>query len=86
MLVPRDLLEEIKIFLKRQEFMAIIGPRQAGKTILLEMLQGIIGEESVKARPRFYLLRSIIFKEDERINLHPKKNPFERPKKGKARL
>ncbi|MDI6792319.1 MAG: AAA family ATPase [bacterium] len=39
MLVPRDLLEEINIFLKRREFIAIIGPRQAGKTTVLEMLR-----------------------------------------------
>ncbi|MEW6006554.1 MAG: ATP-binding protein [bacterium] len=39
MVVKRDIIEEIKIFLKRREFIAIIGPRQAGKTTLLEMLK-----------------------------------------------
>jgi len=39
MRVKRDIIDEIRIFLKRKEFIAIIGPRQAGKTTLLEMLR-----------------------------------------------
>ena len=39
MIVLRDLLETIKPFLPRREYIAITGPRQAGKTTLLKMLK-----------------------------------------------
>lgn len=39
MIIQRDLLEEIKPFLKRQEFIAIVGPRQSGKTTLLKLIR-----------------------------------------------
>ncbi len=34
MIYPRDLIEKVKLFLKRKEFIAIIGTRQSGKTVL----------------------------------------------------
>ncbi|MFH0828117.1 MAG: ATP-binding protein [Candidatus Omnitrophota bacterium] len=39
MAIKRDLTDKIKPFLKRKEFLAIIGPRQAGKTTLLDLLR-----------------------------------------------
>ncbi len=38
-MIERDLAERIKPYLGRKEFLAIVGPRQAGKTTFLEMLK-----------------------------------------------
>ncbi|MBL7132090.1 MAG: ATP-binding protein [Candidatus Omnitrophica bacterium] len=38
MRVQRDLIEKIKPFLKRKEFISIVGPRQSGKTTFLQIL------------------------------------------------
>ncbi|MFH1347757.1 MAG: ATP-binding protein [Candidatus Margulisiibacteriota bacterium] len=38
MIYPRDLIKEMAPFIKRKEFIALIGPRQAGKTTFLEIL------------------------------------------------
>ncbi len=35
MIVQRDLINTLQRFLKRREYIAIIGPRQAGKTTFL---------------------------------------------------
>ncbi len=47
----RELLEELKKWLERREILAIKGPRQSGKTTLLEMLQAVleekVGEENI---------------------------------------
>lgn len=45
MIYQRDLLDRIKPFLKRREFIAIIGPRQAGKTTLLGILKDCLSKE-----------------------------------------
>ncbi|MBI2264911.1 MAG: ATP-binding protein [Armatimonadetes bacterium] len=39
MTCPRDLLGSMESFLKRKEFIAVIGPRQSGKTTFLEILR-----------------------------------------------
>lgn len=39
MIIQRDLMQSIVPFLKRKEFLAIIGPRQAGKSTFLQMLK-----------------------------------------------
>src|SRR3989338_6332220 len=47
--VSRDLLENVKPFLKRKEFLAITGPRQAGKTTFLELVkQHLIKDKKFK--------------------------------------
>ena len=38
----RELLEELKKWIERREILAIKGPRQSGKTTLLEMLKGVL--------------------------------------------
>lgn len=54
MWIIRNLLEEIKPFLKRNEFLSIVGPRQSGKTTFLEILQDYlvkkerVNKESIK--------------------------------------
>ncbi len=35
---PRDIINEIKPFLNRKEYIAVVGPRQAGKTTLMNIL------------------------------------------------
>ncbi|MGB3340222.1 MAG: ATP-binding protein [bacterium] len=45
MIYVRDLISTIKPFLKRQEYIAIIGPRQSGKTTFLELLKSYLIEE-----------------------------------------
>ncbi|MEE8424005.1 MAG: AAA family ATPase [Thermodesulfobacteriota bacterium] len=51
MIIQRDLLKNIKVFLKRKEYIALIGPRQAGKTTFLEIVKN-------------YLLRDLHVNED----------------------
>jgi predicted AAA+ superfamily ATPase len=42
---PRNLIGEIKPFLDRREYVAIVGPRQAGKTTLLNILRLYLRDE-----------------------------------------
>lgn len=44
MIYKRDLIDRIKPFLKRREFIAIIGPRQAGKTTLLGIIKDCLSK------------------------------------------
>ncbi len=37
-MIKRDILEQIKGFLDRNEYIAVVGPRQAGKTVLFKLL------------------------------------------------
>lgn len=39
MIISRDLLDKIKQFITRREYLAITGPRQSGKTVFLHILQ-----------------------------------------------
>ncbi len=45
MICPRDLVTSIAPFLKRKEYLAIIGPRQSGKTTLLGIIQTHLRKE-----------------------------------------
>ncbi len=45
MIIERDLLNKIEPFLKRREYIAIIGPRQAGKTTLLGAIERCLVEQ-----------------------------------------
>lgn len=45
MTIARDLIHRLRPFLKRREFIAILGPRQAGKTTLLNMIEGVFLNE-----------------------------------------
>ncbi|MBI2119407.1 MAG: ATP-binding protein [Elusimicrobia bacterium] len=49
--IPRNLLVKIIPFLKRKEFLAINGPRQAGKSIFLTLLQSYLIEKE-KVNPK----------------------------------
>lgn len=39
MIIERDLIQQVKIFFDKKEFLAIIGPRQSGKTVFLELIK-----------------------------------------------
>lgn len=45
MLVSRDILPKIYSFIDRKEFIAIIGPRQSGKSTLLEIIESYLRNE-----------------------------------------
>lgn len=45
MIIQRDLFEQIRPFLKRKEFIAIIGARQSGKTTFLEIIKDYLVKE-----------------------------------------
>jgi len=45
MRIQRNLTEKIKPFLKRKEFISIVGPRQSGKTTFLHILKDYLQEE-----------------------------------------
>jgi predicted AAA+ superfamily ATPase len=45
MLIQREIMNKIKPFIRRKEFISITGPRQSGKTTLLEMLKRHLQEE-----------------------------------------
>lgn len=71
MLIQRDLIQNIKPFIKRNEFISIIGPRQSGKTTLLEMLKGYLVDQ-LKVNEEF--IRSITF-EDRRLLMEFETDP-----------
>lgn len=71
MFIPRDLKEKIKPFLKRNEFISIIGPRQSGKTTFLEMLKDhLSGELKINEK----LIQGITF-EDRRLLMEFETDP-----------
>jgi predicted AAA+ superfamily ATPase len=45
MIYARDLIANLKPFLKRKEFIAIAGPRQSGKTTFLQILKQYLSDE-----------------------------------------
>jgi predicted AAA+ superfamily ATPase len=63
MIVKRDLLDTIKPFIKRREYLAITGPRQAGKTVLLSLIIEYLKKELGVAADE---IKSITF-EDRKI-------------------
>lgn len=71
MLVPRDLIQHIRPFLKRKEFISIIGPRQSGKTTFLEILKDYL-TKGLKVEER--LIRIVTF-EDRRLLAEFNKDP-----------
>lgn len=71
MLVQRDLILRLKQFIKRDEFIAIIGPRQAGKTTFLEILKGYLTNE---LKIKKDLIQSITF-EDRRLLMEFETDP-----------
>ncbi len=42
MLIQRDLITKVKPFLKRPEFISLVGPRQSGKTTFLQILKNYL--------------------------------------------
>ena len=58
MIIQRDLIDKIKPFLIRDEFISIIGPRQSGKTTLLNMLEKYLVE---KLKVKEELIKNITF-------------------------
>lgn len=50
MYINREVEDEIKPFLKRKEAIAILGPRQAGKTTLLKFLEKQLAESGKKVK------------------------------------
>ena len=56
MFIKRNILEEIKPFLKRREFVAIIGPRQSGKTTFLEIIREYLIKERKLKKESIHLL------------------------------
>ncbi|MBI1871193.1 MAG: ATP-binding protein, partial [Chlamydiae bacterium] len=63
MSVERDLAKHILSFLHRREFIALLGPRQVGKTTLLEMLRTALIQ---KMEGKSELVRQVTF-EDRRV-------------------
>ncbi|MBI4801329.1 MAG: ATP-binding protein [Elusimicrobia bacterium] len=63
MIIHRNLLEKIKPFLERKEFIAVLGPRQCGKTVFL----GIIKEYLSAGRKKRKDAVHIITFEDRRL-------------------
>jgi len=43
-LIQRDIIDEIEPFLRRKEYIAVVGPRQCGKTTLFEMIKSYLVE------------------------------------------
>lgn len=62
-MIKRDIINQIKPFLNRKEFIAITGPRQSGKTTFLEILTRYL-IDTLKVRPGN--IRLISF-EDQRL-------------------
>ncbi len=45
MIIKRQIIEQIKPFLDKKEYLAIIGPRQSGKSVFLELIKNCLIEE-----------------------------------------
>lgn len=72
MIIKRDLIEKITPFLKREEFISIIGPRQSGKTTLFGIIQDYLSKElNVKKE----LIKILSF-EDRKLILEFEKDPL----------
>ena len=63
MLIERDLINSLRKFIKRREYLAIIGPRQAGKTTFLEIIKNYLTQELKVDKA---LIQTITF-EDRRL-------------------
>lgn len=72
MVIQRDLIHQIKQFIKRDEFISIIGPRQCGKTTFLEMLKGYLVKE---LEVREGLIQSVTF-ENRRLLMEFETDPI----------
>lgn len=72
MIIQRDLTEKIIPFLKRREFISIVGPRQAGKTTFLEILKRYL---SSKLKIDKNLIQIVTF-EDRRLIIQFEKDPI----------
>ncbi|MBN1405526.1 MAG: ATP-binding protein [Candidatus Omnitrophica bacterium] len=71
MIIQRDLLDRIKLFIKRNEFISIIGPRQSGKTVFLGILKEyLVNELKVKK----HLIQGITF-EDRKLLMEFERDP-----------
>ena len=64
MLIQRDLIYKIKRFLKRDEFISIIGPRQSGKTTFLEIIKGCLVKE---LKVKEGLIQSVTFEDRKQL-------------------
>ncbi len=64
MLIQRDLIDRIKPFLKRREFLAFIGPRQAGKTTFLEIIKNYLADE-LKIKPEW--IQTVTFEDRRKL-------------------
>jgi len=60
MIIDRDLIQQVKIFLNKKEFLAIIGPRQSGKTVFLGLIEKYLIENK-KVNPEN--IRQITFED-----------------------
>lgn len=61
---PRDLVKRIEPFLNRKEFIGIVGPRQSGKTTLLNILKDLFkGKMGVKEE----LIKIITFEDRKQL-------------------
>ena len=56
MIIRRNLLEKIKPFLERKEFIAILGPRQCGKTVFLEIIKDYLSSAREKIRDDVHIV------------------------------
>jgi len=71
MIIKRDLINKIIPFLKRPEFISIVGPRQCGKTTFLEILSGYL-RRSLKIPAK--LIKTITF-EDRKLLMEFNEDP-----------
>lgn len=72
MIIQRDLIKKISLFLKRKEFISIVGPRQSGKSTFLEILKTYLSEE-LKIDKN--LIQIVTF-EDRRLIMQFEKDPI----------
>jgi len=71
MIVQRDLIKRIEPFIGRKEFISITGPRQSGKTTLLDMIAGYL-EKDLKVDRKH--IKKITF-EDRRLLMEFERDP-----------
>lgn len=72
MFIQRELIQRIKLFIKRDEFISIIGPRQSGKTTFLKIIEEYLINE-LRVNPE--LIQSVTF-EDRKLLMEFEADPI----------
>lgn len=84
--IERNIFPELAKHLEKKEITVMIGPRQAGKTVLLELLKNHLLEKKKTKEENIFVFNLDIFKDYERVNDQTDFIEFLKQKAEKSRL